>query len=151
MGKRLVFPMVISLTVILVLLLAGCTCGATTPVPTPAPTPTLTPTPVPTSLPVKVKFYSIADKERNLRGEFLGTVEYWGEGEIKINVTDANLERILKTDFIAPGGKAEEITLPSGEKVLRGGVKEYRAGTWEHLYAIINQSYSLGYVAELEE
>jgi len=101
--------------------------------------------------PVKVKFYSIADEEGNFRGEFLGTVEYWGEGEIKINVTDANLERILKTDFFAPGGKAEEITLPSGEKVLRGGVKEYRAGTWEHLHAIINWSYSLGYIAELEE
>ena len=141
MGKRLVFPMVISLMVILVLLLTGCTCGATTPAPTPAPI----------SVPVKVKFYSIADKERNLRGEFLGTVEYWGEGEIKINVIDANLERILKTNFIAPGGKAEEITLPSGEKVLRGGVKEYRAGTWEHLYAIINRSYSLGYIAELED
>lgn len=107
--------------------------------------------PAPTPAPVKVKFYSIADKEGNFRGEFLGTVEYWGEGEIKINVTDANLERILKTDFFAPGGKAEEITLPSGEKVLIGGVKEYRAGTWEHLHAIINRSYSLGYIAELEE
>jgi len=137
----------------LVLLLVGTLLfiGGCTEEPSPAPPPTLTPTPVPTSVPVKVKFYSIADKERNLRGEFLGTVEYWGEGEIKINVTDANLERILKTDFIAPGGKAEEITLPSGEKVLRGGVKKYKAGTWEHLCAIINRSYSLGYVTELEE
>jgi len=140
MGKRLVSPMVISLMVILVLLLTGCTCGATTPAPTPAPI----------SAPVKVKFYSIADKERNLRGEFLGTVEYWGEGEIKINVTDANLERILKTDFSGLGGEVEEITLPSGKEVLQGGVKEYRAGTWEHLYEIINCSYSLGYIAELE-
>ena len=113
--------------------------------------PSVPPTPTPTPTPVKVKFYSIADKERNLRGEFLGTVEYWGEGEIKIDVTDANLERILKTDFIAPGGKVEEITLPSGKKVLRGGVKVYRAGTWEHLHVIINRSYSLGYIAELEE
>ncbi len=105
----------------------------------------------PISVPVKVQFYSIADKERNLRGEFLGTVEYWGEGEIKINVTDANLERILKTDFSGVGGEVEEITLPSGKKVLRGGAKEYRAGTWEHLDEIINCSYSLGYIAELED
>ena len=96
---------------------------------------------------MKVNFYTVDIKTQN-KGESLGFAEF-KEGKLINNVTDPELEKLLKYDFTTTGGKTEEITLPSGRKVLRGGIVVYESGTPEHLRAIAEKAKDFGYIGEI--
>jgi len=89
---------------------------------------------------MKVRFYAI-DREKLTKGEFLGTAEF-KDGKIRIDVTDAKLEKLLKEPYTT----------------MRGGIKEgvaydrfitYQPGTPEHFKAIVIECYRFGYISEI--
>ncbi len=96
---------------------------------------------------MKVVFYAF-DQKTQSKGEFLGLAEL-KEGKLNIKVTDPKLEKLLKSDFVTTGGKAEEITLPEGKKFFRGGMIIYKPGTPQHLRFIMEKSQEFGYVAQM--
>lgn len=96
---------------------------------------------------MKVAFYTF-DKKTQTKGKFLGCSEF-KEGKLTFDVTDPELEKILKYDFTTEGEGAEEITLSNGRKVLRGGLVVYESGTPEHLRVMAEEVENFGYIGEI--
>lgn len=91
---------------------------------------------------MEVKFYAI-DREKMGKGEFLGIAKIQG-GELIVNVTDPELEKILKNPYKTMQGE------------VKGGMAVDRAvtlqpGTIEHLKTIAVECWQFGYIGEIVE
>ena len=71
------------------------------------------------------------------------------QGELKIDVTDPELEKVLKYDFTTIGGKAKEEISENGRKFIMGGIIVYKSGTPEHLRGMAEKAKDFGYIGEI--
>ena len=96
---------------------------------------------------MKVAFYTFDEKIKN-RGRFLGFAEL-EHGELKIDVSDPELEKFLECDFTTIGGKAKEEISENGRKFIMGGIIVYKSGTPEHLRGMAEKVKDFGYIGKI--
>lgn len=91
---------------------------------------------------MKVNFHTL-DREKLTKGEFVGTAEL-KDGELIIDVTDPELEKILNSPYTTMTGEVRE-------GVAMDRLITYQPGTLEHLQAIAIECYRFGYIGEVVE
>lgn len=85
-------------------------------------------------------------KEAKPGEKFVGTVKYYGEGNVVLNITDKKLKKILESPFDVLGGGSE------GEGEYERHVERwftFQPGTEDHLLSIASQSYMFGYRSDI--